>query len=158
MSSLLDFMDDFVLGPLNLLDWIEGFANAAIYQDFGYEFAIPRSDKGGAWTLNEMRCLLASYGVATYGRRFDSLNMYIRVKNRQARWAEYVLLHAGVELLNPSFDQRNAGYVAKHAPGWMPRPWSAAPARKDEIDSSNEYADEVEREKPQGLLGWLDAL
>lgn len=158
MSALSDFLDDFVLGPLNLLDWIEGLAIGLWYRDFGYELAIPRADKGGNFSLNEMRGLLAEYGVATYGRRFDAQNMYIRVKNRQARWAEYVLLHAGVELLNPTFDHRNPGYVAQHEPGWMPRPWSAGPRTADRNDERVDESRKAEDQQPKGLLDWLDAL
>ena len=158
MSWLMDAVDDFVLGPLNLIDWLEGIGYAIFYRDFGYELTIPRSDKGGKFSQNEMRKILSEYGVATYGRRFDSQNMYIRVKKRQARWAEYVLLHAGVELLNPAFDHRNAGYAAKHAPGWMPRPWSAGPETKTQPGTNGEREREPERDKGKGILAWLDSL
>lgn len=158
MSWFMDAIDDFVLGPLNLLDWLEGIAYSLFYRDFGYELAIPRSDKGGKFSQNEMREILSKYGVATYGRRFDSQNMYIRVKKRQARWAEYVLLHAGVELLNPAFDQRNAGYAASHAPGWMPRPWSAGPTGATENDTGSETKHKPERHKDKGILAWLESL
>lgn len=158
MSSLSDFLDDFVLGPLNLLDWIEGLVIGFWYRDFGYELAIPRADKGGEFSLNETRDLLANYGVATYGRRFDAQNMYIRVKNRQARWAEYVLLHAGVELLNPTVDARNPGYVAGHEPGWMPRPWRAGRAKGAHEGQTRSGRATTETENPKGLLDWLDAL
>jgi len=154
----MDAVDDFVLGPLNLLDWLEGIAYSLFYRDFGFELAIPRSDKEGKFSQNEMREILSRYGVATYGRRFDSQNMYIRVKKRQARWAEYVLLHAGVELLNPAFDHRNAGYAASHAPGWMPRPWSAGPSVAANNGTDSGSKQEPERPKGKGLLAWLDSL
>ena len=124
MGTLMDLLDDYILGPLNLLDAFEGWLYAVKYQDTGYELAIPCMDKGGKFSLNEVRALLRHYGIATYGRRFDAQNMYIRVKKRQARWAEYILLHAGVELRNPTFDRRNPGYVAQHEPGWMPTAWA----------------------------------
>jgi hypothetical protein len=159
MSRFMDAVDDFVLGPLNLLDWLEGVGYALFYRDFGYELSIPRSDKGGKFSQNEMREILSTYGVTTYGRRFDSQNMYIRVKKRQARWAEYVLLHAGVELLNPAFDHRNAGYAANHAPGWMPRPWSTDTPKSDVAGSSDSrQKQESEQIKSKGLLAWLDSL
>jgi len=158
MSWVADALDDFVLGPLNLLDWLEGLGYAIFYRDFGFELTIPRSDKGGKFSQNEMREILDKYGVATYGRRFDSQNMYIRVKKRQARWAEYVLLHAGVELLNPAFDHRNAGYAASHAPGWMPRPWSAGPAATTGNTTDHTKEAKRERDKDKGLLAWLDSL
>ena len=159
MPWIMDAIDDFVLGPLNLLDWLEGMGYALFYRDFGYELAIPRSDKGGKFSQNEMRDILRKYGVATYGRRFDSQNMYIRVKKRQARWAEYVLLHAGVDLLNPAFDHRNAGYAASHVPGWMPRPWSTGAQKSDTAGSiDSRQKQEAEPIKGKGLLAWLDSL
>lgn len=158
MSATMDFLDEFVLGPLNLIDRFEGILRGITYGDMGTEITICRSDKGGSFSLNEVRLLLKGYGVDTFGRRFDSQNMYIRVKNRQARWAEYVLLHAGVELLNPAFDHRNASYAAKHPPGWMPRPWSAGPKKSGEQDANSAREREPEQEKDKGLLAWLDSL
>jgi len=130
VGSLMDFIDDTGGRYLNLLDEIEGWFWAIWFRDLGHQITIRRTDKGGDWTLNEVRNLLWHYGVATYGRKFDSQNMYIRVKKRQARWAEYVLLRAGVELHNPLYDKRNASYVARHAPGQMPRAWNG-PVRRD---------------------------
>ncbi len=124
MGALMDLLDQYVFGPLNLLDRLEGLLSAGRHRDAGHEIAIPRVDKGGKFSLNEVRDLLRRYGVATYGRRFDAHHMYIRVKKRQARWAEYVLLRAGVELGNPLYDPRNAGYPARHPPGTMPRAWA----------------------------------
>jgi len=124
MDKLLDFLDDWVLGPFNLIDRAERLFKSAKYKDLGYQMAIPRLDKGGEFTLNEAEDLLHKYGIAVYGRTHDARNMYFHVKNRQARWAEYLLLHAGFKLMNRTYDERNPGYVAQHEPGWMPTPWS----------------------------------
>ena len=67
--------------------------------------------------MNEAIDILKGYGVDTFWYGFDSQKMYFRVKKRQARWAEYVLLHAGVELLNPAFDHRNAGLCSQSHAG-----------------------------------------
>lgn len=151
--SLMDYLDDYLLGPMNLLDVLEGVLHGIRYGDFGYQFIIPRADKDGAFTLNEARTLLKEYGVDTFWFGFDATNMYFRVKKRQARWAEYILLHAGVELRNPTFDQRNPGYVAKHSPGWMPTPWSERTVEAADGDDLSE-----EREEVKGIAGWLDRL
>jgi hypothetical protein len=137
MGSLTDFVDDWVLGPFNLIDRLEGFLTGVRYQDLGYEFSIPRTDKGGSFSLNEVRELLKNYGVDTYGRRFDSQRMYFRVKKRQASWAEYILLNRGVELLGPTFDRRNLEYVGRHPAGWMPTPW------KDRAETRTEEKEDV---------------
>ena len=124
MSRMIDFMDDFIYGPLNYVDRLEGLFKAFLYQDSGYRFAIPRLDKGGNHSLDEVSNLLKRYGIPIYCRTYDSKNRYFRVKKRQAAWAEYLLLQASVELRNPLIDPRNARYVSAHSLGWMPTPWS----------------------------------
>jgi len=126
----VDAFDDF-FGSLNIIDIAEGLIRGLLYGDMGYQFIIRRGDKGGKHSLTEVREILKGYGIDTFWFGFDSQKMYFRVKNRQARWAEYLLLNAGVELLNPTFDHRNAGYAATKEPGWMPRPWSAGPRLKE---------------------------
>lgn len=155
--SFMDYFDD-IFGPFNLIDIAEGLIRGLAFGDLGYGMAIRRADKGGEHTLRETIHILKGYGVDTFWYGFDSQNMYFRVKKRQARWAEYVLLHAGVELLNPAFDHRNAGYAARHAPGWMPRPWSAG--RAETVDKSMGENDSPAQEQPRakGILGWLDSL
>ncbi len=134
MRALFDFLDDYVYGPLNYIDRAEGLIKAILYQDSGHRFAIPRVDKGGKYNQRQIENLLVRYGVAVYSRTYDAKCRYFRVKKRQARWAEYVMLHAGVELLGPLFDERNPYYVSQHPPGWMPKPWSAP--NEDELDDT----------------------
>lgn len=160
--SLMDILDDFVLGPLNLIDRFQGLTKGIIYRDLGYRFAIPRIDKGGRFTLNEIEDLLKRYGVDVYGRTHDSQNMYFLVKRRQARWAEYLMLHAGVELRNPIFDQRNAGYAASHATGWMPKPWAESSSPNMELSDIDTISKHAKQHHPQNgfgkVLEWIDRL
>ncbi len=65
-----------------------------------------------------------------FGRTHDACCMYFHVKQRQARWAEYLLVQGGVQLESATFDSRNAAYPARHAPGWMPPAWSERPAER----------------------------
>ena len=149
---------DNIAGSLNYFDLVEGLVRGILYGDFGYRIVLRRVDKGGSHRMSDAIQILKGYGVDTFWFGFDSQNMYFRVKKRQARWAEYVLLHAGVELLNPAFDHRNAGYAASHAPGWMPRPWSAGRPTEAEMNSDSEKTKESAQTKDQGLLAWLDSL
>lgn len=153
---MMDFLDNFVLGPLNLIDRAEGLVRGLWYRDPGYRMAIPRSDKNGRHSLVEVEDVLKRYGVVMYGRTHDSENMHFSVKRRQARWAEYILLHAGVELVSPTFDRRNPGYAAKHTPGWMPTPWSE---RGQRTPDAKPGAAVPEPSPPlhQRLLRWLDS-
>jgi hypothetical protein len=135
VQALIDFIETFILGPLNYIDRIEGLFKATWYRDSGHRFAIPRIDKGGKYSLSEAEELLGRYRIAVYCRTYDANNRYFRVKKRQARWAEYLLLHAGVELRGAPFDARNAHYVTQHPVGWLPKPWSAQGT--DEQDDSH---------------------
>lgn len=130
MSKILDFLDNFVYGPMNYIDRFEGLVKSSIYWDTGYRFAILRLDKGGKHSLAEVSNLLQSYGIAIYCRTYDADNRYFRVKKRQAIWAEYLLLHAGVDLRSPLLDPRNLRYVTNHPSGWMPTSWRYADSQE----------------------------
>lgn len=133
MQSFWDFLDNYVYGPLNYVDRIEGLIKAAKYYDSGYRFAIQRQDKGGEHSLSQVEELLNTYGIAVFCRTFDANNHYFRVKNRQAEWAEYLMLLKGVELQGPLLNELNAYYAAKAPIGWMPQPWSVKNASVNEV-------------------------
>lgn len=156
--SILDLLDDFVFGPCNLIDRAEGLISGIRYGDLGCQFAIPRADKGGPYTLTEVEDLLARYGVAVFGRTHDANHMYFKVKKRQARWAEYLMLHAGVELTTPTVDARNPGYAASHAPGWMPRPWSEAEDARVDSAAARPTTPKAEPSGMAGIVDWLNRL
>ncbi|MBI1298275.1 hypothetical protein GC175_25355 [bacterium] len=145
--SILDFLDDYIMGPLNIIDHLEGVLSGIRHRDLGRQFAIPRIDKGGPLSLNEVEEMLNRYGIVIYGRTHDAQHMYFHVKKRQAAWAEYLLLHAGAELVGPLVDPRNAGYVNRHAPGWMPTPWLEAktsPTMRNQESTSQSLAEKTE--------------
>jgi hypothetical protein len=156
--SIMDLLDDFVFGPFNLIDRAEGLLSGIRYGDLGHQFAIPRADKGGPFTLAEIEDLLARYGVAVYGRTHDANRMYFHVKKRQARWAEYLMLHAGVELCNATVDERNPGYAASHKPGWMPRPWSQADDERAHPAQAQPTGQKEESKGFTGIVDWLNRL
>jgi hypothetical protein len=68
--------------------------------------------------------LLRRYGIRVWGRRVDGEKRSFLVKQRQAVWAEYILCRAGVPLVCPLLDPRNAQYVEKHPVNSMPVPWN----------------------------------
>jgi hypothetical protein len=88
-----------------------------------------------AWHIEQ---LLRRYHITLYGRslrieRHGNIETWIRtayVNHKQAAWAEYILLRAGVALTSPTIDPRNAARAARHTappPSWSGnRP--AAPA------------------------------
>lgn len=124
MNSFMDFMNDFIFGPLNIIDRGEGLIKRMVYRDTAVKFSILKIAKGGTHTRADVQAILDRYGVVTFGHTHDGTCQHFLVKSRQAVWAEYLLLNAGVELQNPPVDPRNYGYPSKHPDGWMPTPWS----------------------------------
>ena len=55
---------------------------------------------GGAWDQGSVRALLKRRGVTSWGYGYWNGEMHFRVKKRQADWAQYVMLRAGVPLLH----------------------------------------------------------
>ena len=122
--KFFDILDNVVYGPLDYIDRIEWLFKAILYRDAGRRLAILRPDKGGKHSLAHVEELLGRYKVATYGRTFDARHHYFRVKKRQASWAEYILLRAGVELVGPMVDPANAAWAKRHPTGKPPTPWT----------------------------------
>jgi len=140
---------DAILGPLNLIDLVEGLIRGAIAGDVdGHRIALPHPESGWweenqtvPWSLNEVRKLLDDYHIANYRRGFNGEEIWIHVPLRQARWAEYVLLRAGAPVIMGTVDVRNAGWASNPAhQGAMPTRWDdrephVAPTwAKDEIE------------------------
>ncbi|MCB0126131.1 MAG: hypothetical protein KDE58_27930 [Caldilineaceae bacterium] len=145
MQSIIDFIESFILGPLNYIDRIEGIFKVTLYNDSGHRFIIPRIDKGGRFSLDEVEAMLNLYGIAVYWRTYDAKHRYFRVKKRQAVWAEYLMLHAGVELQGPLLNPQNARHLAEHPSGWMPKPWSASQAGQECV-THREIPEEISSE------------
>lgn len=130
MSEIWDLLDDFILGPFNLIDRAEGLITGIRHGDLGHQFAIGRADKGADHCLADVERILKEFHIDVYGRTHDSQRIYFHVKNRQAGWAEYLLLNAGVKLLSPPVDSRNAGYAAANVASGKPMPVSWDERRK----------------------------
>lgn len=52
------------------------------------------------WQIGAIRQLLQRHGIALWGVGYWNQELFFRVKARQAHWAQYVLLQAGVPLLH----------------------------------------------------------
>ncbi len=63
----------------------------------------------GRYNQASVRQLLARYGIVSWGYGYWHGEMYFRVKKRQAHWAQYVLLRAGVPLLHGLLPGSRAG-------------------------------------------------
>jgi len=71
--------------------------------------------------------LLRRYGIRVWGREVTVTGeIGFLVKRRQAVWAEYLLLRAGVPLTVPLLEAQNRRYAGRHTDSSMPTPWNAA--------------------------------
>jgi hypothetical protein len=88
------------------LDWFERvdeLARALLGQR-SHRFEI---DRLGGWSGQEVEDLLSVNGIEIWGRAFDAERLYFRVKQRQARWAEYVMMRNGAPVIGRPVDPRN---------------------------------------------------
>lgn len=157
MDKFMDFMDDFVFGPLNLITRAEGIVKQKVYQDTAVKFSILRIDKGGVHTQNDVKRVLKKYRISSFGYTHDSQCIHFLIKSRQAAWAEYLLLHAGIRLQNPPVNPKNYEYVKQHPLGWMPLAW----ADQEEDNDTDREANQVypdDNEQSFGLRGSLDQI
>ncbi len=136
MSDWLD-----VLAYLDLIDPIEGFVSTFRFADWkgayrragwiglGNEFLASLValncwsiwvQRGQGWNGIEIEALLKRHGVTIWGRGFLGDQIFFRVKKRQARWAEYLLLRAGVPVTSVLNEPRNVEWTEDYAPGSEP--------------------------------------
>jgi hypothetical protein len=137
----------FFFDPTNLLILPATLAGAARYGDWRGSY--PRADLLGVaseavrsavgtntmaffiptksqWKIHDVQALLLRHGIKLWGVGYWNGEMYFSVKRRQAHWAQYVMLRAGVPLqrclLSGSRAVPNALPVSEEA---APRPDAA---------------------------------
>ena len=89
------------------------------------------------WKIDDVQALLRQYGIKLWGVGYFNNELYFRVKKRQAHWAQYVLLRAGVPLLHGMLDGSRA------IPGLSQQPRPSASESHDVVG---------------GLLDWVGRL
>jgi hypothetical protein len=69
-----------------------------------------------AWRGIDVERLLKRHGVKVWDRGIIGPCFYFRVKQRQVKWAEYVLLRAGVTMVGKAYEPGNDVWTAKYPP------------------------------------------
>ncbi|CAG0935556.1 hypothetical protein TFLX_04398 [Thermoflexales bacterium] len=72
------------------------------------------------WRGIDVERLLQRHGVKVWDRGIAGDDFYFCVKRRQVKWAEYLLLRAGVPVTSALVDSRNFKYSQQYAPGSEP--------------------------------------
>ena len=146
MTFLLDFLDMF-----NLIDRLEGLTSRFLNADWdgaarrsggqGLVTEFGRSAIGAnSWTFrvhndrewcgDDIERYLRRYGVVIWGRRVTGRHLIFNVKERQANWAEYLMMRRGIALDGRTFNDLNQEYGRAHAPGDSPPAWADQPRRR----------------------------
>ena len=73
------------------------------------------------WRGIDIERLLKRYGVKVWDRGLSGDALYFCVKRRQVRWAEYLLLRAGVPVTSVLTEPRNRMWAERYPPGSEPR-------------------------------------
>lgn len=121
MSGIAEFFADFywpylpqvLAESLWYADWkgaykrggIQGLCAETISSFIGtncYPFFVPIN---GGWSGRSIQQLLAKKGIKMWGWAFANGVQFFHVKRRQAAWAQYVMLRAGVPLQGPLLAQ-----------------------------------------------------
>ena len=72
------------------------------------------------WRGIDIERLLRRHGVKVWDRGIAGDDLYFCVKRRQVRWAEYLLLRAGVPVTSALAEPRNRMYTEGYAPSSEP--------------------------------------
>lgn len=104
-------MDPFEL--LSTFDWISPLKALAetVIHGVGHTFYVDL-DSGG-WTGARCERLLKAKGMKVYGRCIAKGDAFFQVPKKQAEYAEYLLLSAGVPLKYHLFSERNRKYLGQ---------------------------------------------
>lgn len=82
-----------------------------------------RVRRGCGWNGQMVEGLLGCYGVKVWDRGASGEELYFCVKRRQAKWAEYVLLRAGVPVTSVLKESRNTGWAMRRLGIPIPQGW-----------------------------------
>lgn len=117
-----------IAGAFNYLDKIEGLVRGILKGDvFGHRISLhyPTSSWWNEhpevpfWNAGDTKRLLGEYQIYTYAFGFNSKFIWFHVLKRQSRWAEKVLLEAGVPFVASVVDPLNYS----NDPAGIPKPW-----------------------------------
>jgi hypothetical protein len=109
-------------------DWIGAFERhgvAGVITEFvacvtSYNAPTIRVSRRSHWSGRDIERLLKRYGVRIWDRGLAGPDLSFCVKRRQVRWAEYLLLRAGVPVTSILNEPRNLSYASRYEPGSLP--------------------------------------
>ncbi len=108
-----------------------GFAVEFVSSFMSYNSPVILVPRNGSWRGIDIENLLYRHGVKVWDRGILGDNLAFRVKRRQVKWAEYLLLRAGIPVMSTLVEPDNRVYAAGYPPGSEPPSHkSPAPGRR----------------------------
>lgn len=109
-------------------DWAKAFQRkgpAGVASEFAacitaYNAPTIRISRHCSWRGLDIERLLFRYGVKVWDRGASGEEFYFCVKRRQVKWAEYVLLRAGIPVTSSLRESRNTEWAARHPANSLP--------------------------------------
>ena len=121
-------------------DWISPVA--AQIQDIAngpsHTFLIP---EGSGWSGRDIDGMLRDHGVKTWGMMIVNHTLMLTVRDKQARWADYLLQRSAVPLLNPITSGQPAATATPSDGSGGPEPTTAR--RRGLLDTLDGLLDSV---------------
>jgi len=109
-------------------DWLGAYHRngiAGLISEFlacvtSYNAPTIRVSRHSHWRGIDIERLLRRHGVRVWDRGLAGNDLYFCVKRRQLKWAEYVLLRAGVPVTSALTEPRNREWAERYPPGSEP--------------------------------------
>lgn len=123
------------------LDWINQLDGlfAAIRYGGTHRFSFETSN---GWLFYRVEVLLRRYHIPVYGREIvNDGEQALQVRQRQAVWAEYILMSAGCPLTCALLDPRNDLPSGKTRP--LPKPWTTGSGATTGIGHIMDFMDSI---------------
>lgn len=124
--DIIDYIDG-VVGDLRYAPWrdawnrngITGVIGEGIASLLGWRSHRLAIQRHAGWSGVDVETILGKYHISLWGRGFTKDSLTFLVKERQARWAEYVLQSAGAPVVSKVIDPKNIQAFDKG----LPRAW-----------------------------------
>ncbi|MCS7061283.1 MAG: hypothetical protein RMN25_08950 [Anaerolineae bacterium] len=136
--DVIDRLEGIVSTFLNA-DWAGAYRRRGIAGLFsecvacltGYNAPTIYVSRNSDWRGIDIEHLLRRHGVKVWDRGILGDELYFCVKRRQVKWAEYVLLRAGVPIVSTLIEPRNRHYARRHPVGSEPHSHTKKRIRRD---------------------------
>ena len=141
------------MGGLNVVQLAINMVRGVLAGDVvGHTISLPRlefpdvrekynyPEDGIHWCMADVLSILHDYHITHTAYGFTADTTWVNVKQKQSRWAETILLTAGVPIIAPTVDPKSVSWAAGRA-GRLPAKWDDRD-REPKEHTAPEWAEE----------------